>query len=260
MAYLRELANSKPYVRVIDLSRNFGQHIALSCGYRYATGNYVGMLNVDMQDPPNQIPLLLAALHREEVDIVLGLRRDRRSGLLENLGSRAFAWTLNKLTGTDSPLNVATLRIMTRRFVDAYNELQEKSRYIPGLELWIGFRRAYVEIEHRPRTRGRSSYTLKKRLLMAFDSIISFSDLPLRLVVFLGAVIALVGLALGLTIVAQKLFFMDFLPGYASTLSAIVFIGGIQILVTGVASLYIGRILKEVQNRPLYIVKEKINF
>lgn len=244
------------FVRVIELSRNFGQHIALSCGYQHARGRYVGMLNVDMEDPPDQIPRLLEVLERGEADIVHGQYQSRDVTWLNKVTSRGFNALLNRLTGYEVPQDSATLRIMNRRFVDAYNALTEKSRYIPGLEFWLGFRHAYVPMRHQRRTRGRSSYNFRRRLRMALETIISFSDLPLKMAAALGMGVALVGLVMALYLVVSKLFFVDYQAGYTSTIAIVVFLGGVQILVVGLASLYIGRILREVQNRPLYVVRE----
>lgn len=256
---LRNVAQRFNFVRVIDLSRNFGQHIALSCGYRFARGTYVGMFNVDMQDPPDQIPVLLDAMKRADADIVIGIRDARIGGLAEKLTSKMFGCLLNLLTGRSVPLNAATLRIMNRRFIDAYNQLNEHHRYLPGLESWLGFRHAYCPIRHQARADGRSSYTFRKRLAMAIDSIISFSDLPLRSGILLGGAIAFLGFLLALIVVFQKIFFQDLLPGYTSLFSLGMFLGGVQILLVGLSGLYIGRILREVQNRPLFLIRETIN-
>jgi dolichol-phosphate mannosyltransferase len=252
---LRATCDRYPFARAINLSRNFGQHIALSCGYRYARGEYVGSLNVDMEDPPDQLPLLLEPLEKGQCDVAFGLRRERQSPFLVRLSSLGFNYILNKAIHSDVPLNLATMRIMSRAFVDAYNSLSERSRYIPGLEIWLGFRRGYVEIAHQARKTGKSSYTMRRRLRMAFEAIISLSDVPLRLMVGFGFTVAMVGFALSLYLIVGKLFFIDFKAGYTSTMSAIVLVGGVQILLLGVASLYIGRVLAEVQNRPLYVVR-----
>ncbi len=248
-----------PFVRVINLSRNFGQHVAISCGYKHAKGDVVGMLNADMQESPSEIPKLLRALQSEDADIVFGLRRSRSGARIDSLTSRMFGFLLNKLTGHEVPLNVSTLRVMRRRFVDAYNSLGESCRYLPGLESWLGFKRGYVEIEHHARTLGKSSYNFCRRLKMASEAIISFSDLPLRITVAAGFVIVLVGFALTLALVLQRLFFAEVLLGYTSTIAIVVFLGGVQLTVIGLASLYIGRILREVQRRPVYVIKSTIN-
>jgi dolichol-phosphate mannosyltransferase len=257
---LRRACGRWRFARAINLSRNFGQHVALSCGYAHSRGELVASINVDMQDPPAELVKLIERFGGGDVDIVIGLRRRRRDSLSKRVTSIAFHYVLSKLTGYPIPLNMATVRVMNRRFVDAYYSLSENSRFLPGLEGWLGFRRGYVEIEHAERSVGKSSYNFGRRFMMALDSIISFSDLPLRMVALLGMGIALVGVVLTLALVIQKLFFVNLQAGYTSTVAIIVLFGGAQIFVVGLASLYIGRVLKEVQNRPLYIVQERINF
>jgi len=252
---LREAAHTFPFVKVIQLSRNFGQHVAVTCGYRFASGDYVAMMNVDMQDPPDQIPLLLERLEQDACDIVVGLRQYRRESWHEDLTSRLFNVLLNALTGSSSPLNTASLRMMNRRFVDAYNTLSERTPFIPGLEDWLGFRHSYVPIRNQPRTMGQSSYTLRKRLSMAAESIIGFSDLPLRLAAWLGLAITGVGVLLILYLISHWIFFRDTLPGFTSTFSIIVLLGGANLMLLGLVGRYVGRILREVQGRPRYVIQ-----
>lgn len=256
---LRELAEKHAFVRVLVLSRNFGQHIAVSCGYRHAQGDYVCMANVDQQEPVEQLPSMIDYMNEHGCDLVQGLRKQYNASWPVQLTSRAFNFVMNKLTRTDLPLNAGTTRVMSRRFTDAYNSFAEKSRYIPGLEMWLGFNVGYIPVNHFPRTIGQSSYNFRKRLYMAMNSIISFSDLPLKWVVYFGSILAISGLALAGYLIFSKFFFIDYSPGYTSTMAAIVLIGGTQILVTGLAAIYIGRILTEVQNRPLYVIKEHWN-
>lgn len=257
---LKNLAANNREIKLIFLSRNFGQHIALSAGYKASSGDYVCMINVDQQDPPSEIPKLLSTIHTNDaIDIVYGLRKDRKDSFFKSLSSKTFNFLLNKLTGDNTPLNVATLRIMSRRFVNSYNELTEKTRYIPGLESWIGYEKEFVAIESQERKGGKSSYNFRKRVNMALESIVSFSDLPLRWSAYCGIAIAILGFIMLFVLTFLKLYLVDFKSGYVSTIAIIVFIGGIQIYVVGLASIYIGRILKEVQNRPLYVIKEKVN-
>jgi glycosyltransferase involved in cell wall biosynthesis len=257
---LKNLTKNYNFIKLIDLSRNFGQHIALSCGYQQAKGDYVGMLNVDMQDPPNQIPLLLDVLKNEDVDFVMGLREQRYSSLFDTLTSKLFNWVLNKATKQNMPINSATLRIMNRKFVDAYNNLNEKKRFIPALENWLGFKHKYVKIKHQSRIDNKSSYNVKKRLEMASDAIISFSDLPLKFTIFAGFFVTLLSILFIIIIIINKLFFTEFLPGYVSIVSIITFLFGIQMIVIGIAGLYIGKIWYQVQDRPFYLIREKFNF
>jgi glycosyltransferase involved in cell wall biosynthesis len=258
--YLINLSKKKKFVKVIDFSRNFGQHIALSCGYQNAKGQYVGMLNVDMQEPPSEIPKLLDFIKECNFDIVYGLSDYRKTTFLNRITSKSFTFFLNWLTNSKMPLNVTTLRVMNRKFVNAYNSLTEKSRYIPGLETWIGFKHGYLPIVHKEREVGVSSYNFSKRLKMAIDSIISFSDYPLRLIIGFGFIVALLGFLLIIILIFSKIFYTNYQAGFTTNVSLITFLGGIQIMVIGFASLYIGRILKEVQNRPLYIINQKVNF
>ena len=245
-----------PFAKLVALSRNFGQHIAISAGYRAASGDYVGMMNVDQEDSPQQLPKLIDAIVGSDFDIVGGLYDSRAAPFFTKLTSRLFHTTLNRLTGYDTPINSSTMRIMTRRAVDSYNALTEKNRYIPGLEGWLGLRYGRVTVEHQERKVGKSSYNFRRRLRMAIASVISFSDFPLRLTVKFGFVMAGLGVLLTLALVLDKLFVQAHLPGYTSTVAAIVLLSGVQLTVTGIASLYIGRILAEVQGRPLFLVRE----
>lgn len=261
ISILRMVAKKYDFLKVIDLSRNFGQHIALTAGYAHAAGEFVGMLNVDMQEHPKEIVKFLDHFkNNPDTDFVLGLRKYREDNLVNKITSRLFNQLMNKLTGDKTPLNSSTLRVMNRKFVNAYLLLNEKSRYLPGLENWLGFKHGYVNVEHISRPAGKSSYNTSKRIRMAVNAILSFSDLPLRIAVTIGFFIAMSGFFMILFLLIQKLFLLDMQPGYTSTVSLIVFFAGFQIIVIGLASLYIGRILREVQNRPLFIINEKINF
>lgn len=253
---LKAVCDEFPFARAVLLARNFGQHIAVSAGYRVATGDYVGMINVDQEDPPAQLPLICDLVKTGEFDIVGGRHQGRRVSAITRLTSWMFHTTMNRLTGSDTPINSTTMRMMTRRAVDAYNSLSEKSRYIPGLEMWLGMRYGWVQTKQQPRTAGKSSYNFRRRVRMAYTSIISFSDFPLKLAVKFGMFVATTGILLGLALALQKMVGTQMFPGYTSTFVMIVFLGGVQIAVTGVASLYIGRILGEVQHRPLFVVRE----
>jgi len=253
---LKEVCDEFAFAKCVLLSRNFGQHIATSAGYLAAGGDYVGNLNVDMEEAPRFLPDLLDALKQGDHDIAGGRHQGRPVRFTTRMTSYLFTVVMNRLTGYRIPVNATTMRIMTRPAVDVYNGLTEKSRYIPGLEGWLGLRYTRVPIEQQPRKAGKSSYNFRRRLRLAYSSVISFSDFPLRLAVKFGMLVAGVGMLLAAGLVLQKLFGSSLLPGYTSTFVLIVFLGGVQIAVTGVASLYIGRILAEVQQRPLFVVRE----
>jgi dolichol-phosphate mannosyltransferase len=149
------------------------------------------------------------------------------------------------------------MRVMTRAYLTAFTGLTEKARYLPGIEAWLGHKTCYLPIVQQARTQGTSSYDFKKKIRLALAAVLSFSDLPLRIVVRIGFGVSAVSFLMGTYLVVSRMFFVDYQPGYTSTTTLIMFFGGFQILVTGLAGLYIGQILREVQNRPLYVVREK---
>lgn len=255
-----ELTKSLPFVKVVDLSRNFGQHIALTAGYKFSSGDYVGMMNVDLQEDVSQFIKLVDFLKQNpSYDFVLGLREKRYDGILNKFSSSFFNRTLNFLTGNKTPINASTVRVMSRSFLDAYLELTEKDRYLPALENWIGFNHAYVPVVHNERKKGKSSYNFTKRFRMAINAITTFSDKPLKIAAIIGFFITSFGFFMGLRLIIIKLFYSEIIPGYTSTISLIIFLSGVQLLFLGLTAVYIGKILKEVQNRPLYIVKKTFN-
>ncbi len=255
---LATVAARYPWVRVIELSRNFGQHVAVCCGYRHASGRYVVMLNVDMQDPPAQIPKFIERLETDGADIALGLRQDRQDPFFVKLASTIFNFLLNFLTGSHVPLNSASLRVMNRKFLNAFLEFNERNPYIPGLENWLGFSRIYVTIPHQARAQGKSSYTWRSRLRLAYNSIVSFSDYPLKMMTVAGMVTVALGLFWGAYAIWVRFTNPTAQLGFASLLSAIIVFGGLNLAAMGVSSLYIGRILMEVQRRPSYIIRSMI--
>lgn len=255
LRYLKDMAGRHAFVRVIDLSRNFGQHIAIACGLADARGNVVLRMNIDMQDHPDQIPLLLDAMHAEHLDLVVGQYAVRESPWINRLTAWLYFYLFEFLTGFSSPQNTSPLRAMSRRFVDAYNRLTERSRFPQGLDQWLGFDHKYIPIEHSPRSVGKSSYNFWSRLRLGIEGILYFSNRPLTLIAIAGFVLSLIGLALGVYVVLARLFWVTLLPGYASIVSVGLIAFGIQLGCMGVVGLYVARIFAETQNRPLYVVK-----
>lgn len=250
------LCSTFDFVRVIELSRNFGQHQALAAGFHEARGEIVVRMNVDLQDSPSDLPLLLTALHEGDCDLVIGQYDTRQSPLKDRITSKIFFWMFKYLSGIEVPHNSSPMRAMSRRFINAYNQLTEKSRFPQGLDQWLGFKQHYVTIEHRERQDGKSSYTFRKRLALAMTGILYFSDRPILLVASFGFVAACAGFAVGLYVVAAKLGGATYLPGYTSIVAIGLLAFGIQLTALGLIGLYIGRIFREVQNRPLYLIRE----
>jgi dolichol-phosphate mannosyltransferase len=253
---LLQVKDEFKFVKVVDLSRNFGQHAAIASGLRLARGSYVLRMNVDLQDPPSEIPKLLNEIVTGQYDLVVGQYSVRNSPWINRLTAYIYFETFKFLTGLNVPQHTSPLRVMNRAFIGAYNNLTEKSRFPQGLDQWLGFRHKYIEIEHCDRVVGKSSYTFWSRMQLALTGILYFTDRPLKLIGYFGLLMAALGLLLGLGIVIQKLTGNSLLPGYAS-LASISLVGfGIQIGSLGLLGLYIGKIFREVQNRPLYIVRE----
>lgn len=257
LGHLKRMAARHKFVRVIDLSRNFGQHIAIASGLAEARGNVVLRMNVDMQDHPSEIPTLLNVLHAEQLDLVVGQYEVRESPWINRTTARLYFHLFRFLTGFTSPQNTSPLRAMSRRFVDAYNQLTERSRFPQGLDQWLGFDHKYVPIEHHPRTNGKSSYNFWSRLRLGLEGILYFSNRPLTLIALLGFALSVVGLAFGAYVIVARLLWDDLLPGYASLLSIGLIAFGLQLGCMGVVGLYVARIFTETQNRPLFLVKAR---
>jgi glycosyltransferase involved in cell wall biosynthesis len=253
---LLKLGAQYPFVTVVDLSRNFGQHAAIACGMHKARGQVVLRMNVDMQDPPAEIPRMVDTLREGDFDLVVGRYAERRSPWLNKVTALLFFYIFKFLTGFESPQNTSPLRAMSRRFVAAYNGLTEKSRFPQGLDQWLGFRHKYIEIEHRDRVDGRSSYNFWSRLKLALNGVLYFSDRPLTLVALAGFCLAAFGFVLSAYVIAEKLLGVEYLPGYASLVALALTGFGVQLGCTGLVGLYVAKIFREVQNRPLYIVRE----
>jgi glycosyltransferase involved in cell wall biosynthesis len=258
---LKESVDSYTFVKVINLSRNFGQHIAILCGYKNSTGDIVGRLNVDMQDPPYEIPKLLEYLDSDsDTDMVVGLQNKRKGKALDKITGFLFFKFFNYFTGSKVPQYTSSLRVMNRTFVNAIISTNDKTPFLQGLENWVGFNTSYVKINHHKRSDNQSSYNLKKRIKLAIDAAISFSDRPLKLACSFGFFSCLLSLILFVCLTITKFVNPEIEPGFTATACLILFIFGIQIFVTGLCGIYIGKILLQTQNRPVFIIREMINF
>jgi glycosyltransferase involved in cell wall biosynthesis len=251
--HLQDACRRFDFAKYIAFTRNFGQHIAISCGLIHSTGDLACYMDVDMEDPPSELPNLIRNLEESNSQICAGLRIGKKVSFVTRLTSRLFHVLLTKLTGLSVPANGTTMRVMTRSYLNAFAELREKERYLPGIEAWLGHKTCYLPIVQQVRTQGKTSYDFRRKLRMA----ISFSDLPLRMVVRMGFGISALSFVMGSYLVVSRVFLADYQPGFTSTTTLIMFFGGFQVFVTGLAGLYIGRILREVQNRPLYVIREK---
>ncbi len=260
LAKLRHIASEHSQVKVIDFSRNFGHQIAVTAGIEKASGDVVVLIDADLQDPPELIRDFLDKW-REGYDVVYAVRAQRQGETwFKRWSASVFYRTLRRLTNVDIPLDTGDFRLMNRNVVDSLREIRERHRFIRGLVAWVGYRQIGIPYVRSDRFAGESKYPLSKMIRFSLDGITSFSYKPLQASTtlgFLGAAIGFVGI---LVILYLRLFTHLTIQGWTSLMVMVLFIGGIQLLMLGVLGEYIGRIYDEVRDRPLYLVKELLNF
>jgi dolichol-phosphate mannosyltransferase len=242
----------------IRLSRNFGQHSAITAGLKQAKGEWVVVMDCDLQDMPNQIPRLY---HKalEGYDVVFARRRARRDSILKRLCSRAFYSIFSYLTETNQDAAIANFGVYSRKAIEAVLGMGDNIRYFPAMVQWVGFRSTRVDVEHSPRKQGESTYNLRKLLRLAANSIISFSDKPLRLVAQGGLILSAISFIIGLYYLTGYLLGSIQIAGYASLIISIWLTAGINIFVLGLVGIYVGKAFEKIKGRPIYIIDEEIN-
>lgn len=253
---LQKLRDKDKRVRVINLSRNFGKEAALTCGIDLAQGQAIIPIDIDMQDPPELIAEMLT-VWRQGFDVVLMSRVDRSvDGVWKRNTASWFYRLHNAISEPPIPANVGDFRLMDRKVIEAIKLLPERHRFMKGLFAWVGFRQATIPYVREPRIAGSSKFPVWKLWNLALEGITSFSTAPLRIWTYLGSAIALTAFAFGLFIFGRTLLFGVDLPGYASIITIMLFLGGIQLMGLGVMGEYIGRIYIESKNRPVYVIRE----
>ncbi len=249
---------NNPRVKGIDLSRNFGQHYAITAGLRYAKGDWVVVMDCDLQDRPEEIPNLYKKA-QEGYDMVFARRAKRKDGFFKRLSSSLFHAGYNWLSGLDTDKAIANFGIYRRCVVEEFNKLPERARSFPSLVRSLGFRNTSIDVVHDERAEGSSSYSLRKLLKLSFDVIISNSNKPLRLAVGLGFGMAALSFLLAVYNLIAKWAGIIRVQGFTTTVFSIWFVGGLLLFVVGVLGLYIGKIFDQVKGRQLYIVRDLIN-
>ncbi|MFL6721027.1 MAG: glycosyltransferase family 2 protein [Sphingomonas sp.] len=245
-------------VRALSLSRNFGKEAALSAGLDYARGQAVIPMDVDMQDPPEVLPAMVAKW-REGHDMVFGVRRCRDSDPLpKRLTAGLYYRAHNWVSHDKIPENAGDFRLLDRKVVEVIRKLPERNRFMKGLFAWAGFRQAAVEYDRAERATGATKYNYWKLWTLALDGITSASTVPLRIWSYVGALVALFALSYGAFLAVQTMMFGNPVPGYASIMVSVLFLGGIQLISLGVLGEYVGRILTETKQRPLYVVRDTV--
>jgi polyisoprenyl-phosphate glycosyltransferase len=251
-------AAADPRVRVIHLSRNFGHQAALTAGLEHALGDLVAMIDADLQDPPELI-LEMIERWREGADVVYAVRKQRQGETAFKLATASWFYKLfDKLAQVDLEPNSGDFRLLDRRALDALLAMTERSRFLRGMTVWVGFTQTAVPYERDARHAGETKYTLRKMLRFSLDAIASFSHLPLQLATYVGLLSAGVAF-IAIPVVIVLRIFDSYLPGFGSITIAILLLGGIQLIALGVIGEYVGRIYDEVKHRPLYIVREERN-
>lgn len=245
----------EPRVVGVNLSRNFGQHFAITAGLDHARGDWVVVMDCDLQDLPEEIPRLLGRA-REGFDVVFARRAERKDSLLKILPGAVFSWLLAWLTGVKGDRAVANFSVIARPVVEAFRQYREHDRSYAMIVHLLGFRRAYLDVQHAARPSGRSSYTLRKLIDHAIRNVVSASTRPLRLSIRLGLWIALASLAYAAWLVVRYLVAGVSVAGWTSLAVLISFFFGLLFVQLGVIGLYLGKTFDQIKGRPLYLVAE----
>jgi len=256
---IKNLAEKDQRVKGINLSRNFGQHYAISAGLDHTRGEYIIVMDCDLQDQPEEI-IKLYNTANEGFDIVLGRRIIRKDNLFKRLFSRMFYKLLGYLTDTVQDNTIANFGIYNKKVIRAIRSMGDSIKYFPAMVRWVGFRTTCIEIEHAERENGKSSYSFKKLSRLGLDIILSFSEKPLKLVLKFGLSMSFISFIMGVVYLYQYLTGKIKVLGFASIIISIWFLAGIAIFILGIVGLYIAKIFERVKNRPVYIISEKINF
>ena len=251
---LRSAKGRNPAIVILSLSRNFGKDAAMTAGLDHAKGDAVIPMDVDLQDPPELIGRFIERW-RAGADIVYGVRSSRRSdGPIKRVSAGWFYSLFNLMSPTQIPFNAGDFRLMDRRVVEEVNRLRERSRFMKGLMAWPGFKTEAVEFERPGRAAGKSSWNYWHLWNFALDGITSFSTVPLRLWLYLGAGISFLSFLYAAFIVVHAFIVGSEVPGYPSLMVAVMFFGGIQLVSIGLVGEYVGRIFQEIKGRPIYII------
>jgi dolichol-phosphate mannosyltransferase len=254
---LTELHTRDPHVRVLRFARNFGHHLAITAGIDAARGDVVALMDSDLQDLPESLPLLHAKLE-EGYDVVRAVRQGKKHSLFKRVTSDLFNRLMNRLVA-GFEIDTAVFRIARRPVIDAVKACREQARFILGLFSWVGFRQTSVEVPHGERHTGETKYSLFKMIRLAVNTITAFSRMPLQVASYIGLLIALCSFGFGSWIIAKKVFLDTAVEGWSSLIVVILFLGGVQLLCLGILGEYVGRAYSEVQKRPLYVVSTELD-
>jgi putative glycosyltransferase len=254
--YLLAQKKDIPQIVVVELSRNFGHHYAASAGLNNATGDLVFLIDCDLEVSPTVLTAFYNELKKQSCDVVYGVQKMRKGGFTERFFGGLFWKMINELSDTKIPHNIVTERLMTRNYIDALNSMGDKNLFMAGLMYWAGFNQVAVPVDKKQRT-GKSSYSFAKRISLVFEAVTSFSERPLKILFKIGLYITALSILASAYLLIKKILYPETIfMGYTSVFTLILFSLGMLISSIGIVGIYLSRIFKQVQNRPLFIIKK----
>ncbi|SFO48303.1 dolichol-phosphate mannosyltransferase [Algoriphagus ornithinivorans] len=253
---IENLSQKHPQLVGIRLSRNFGQHYAITAGLDQSKGTWVVVMDCDLQDAPEEIPALYSKA-QEGFEAVFASRIDRKDSFFRKLSSRVFYKTLSYLTGMHQDEKTANFGIFHRKLIDEIIQMREKIRFFPAMVKWVGFRQTAIPVEHTENQERKTSYSFKKLFNLALDIMLAYSDKPIRLTVKLGVGVAFTGFLFALYTLIRYFMGDIIVAGYASLIISIWVLTGFLLITLGMIGLYVGKTFEGVKNRPIYIIEKK---
>ncbi len=255
---IRELSQQNARIKGIRLSRNFGQHYALTAGIDAARARWYVIMDCDLQDAPEDIPRLYAKA-LEGHDVVIGVRKKEGHDRAKRRNSKFFYALFRVLSGVQLDWSIGNFRIFSNAVAGGFREMREQLRFVPASFEWMGFEAAHIELPHHARAEGQSSYTMSKLIRLAANTVLAHSQIPLKFVAILGFVMSTITFLIALTYFGRALLFGANVAGWTSLFVTLLFVSSFQIALMGVLGIYIGKIFDEAKRRPLYIVKDTVN-
>lgn len=252
---IKQLSETDNRIRGIDLARNFGQHHAITAGLDYTIGDWIVVMDCDLQDRPEEIQTLYDKA-QEGYEVVFGNRVQRQDNLIKRKSSQFFYRVYDFFTGHTSDHTIANFSISSKKVVEGFRKMREQNRFFPLFIQWMGYKASTVQVEHNSRNAGKTSYNIKKLVTLATDAIISQSNKPLRLSIQFGFLISLGSFLYGMYLFARYFFLAEPVQGWTSVMVSIYFIGGLIFFNFGVLGLYLGKVFNETKARPLYLIRE----
>ncbi len=262
IAFVEKWSSEDPRVRLIVLARNFGHQAAVTAGLNHVSGDYVAIMDADLQDEPEVMLKLLHRAQDDGFDVVFATRDKRRGSIWKRCAYASFYWLYGKLADTPVHLDTGDFCVLSRRALDSLNALPERVRFVRGLRSWIGLRSTSIGVERPERAGGQAQYNLFKLIKLAVTGLTSFSTKPLRLAIGAGFLLCLAAICLALYYLIQALVFdlHDVAPGFATLVILLLLLNGITMLLLGIIGEYLAQIFLEVKDRPTFVVERFVNF